>query len=92
MIFIDVNMPGTNGFATTRMIREIQSNTMRSSIILTSAEYINVDQDRSVSAGADSFLEKPVQLDSLRSIVKTFACPTKQSRKRAGHTNAVTAD
>jgi len=92
VIFIDVNMPGTNGFATTRMIREIQSNTMRSTIVLTSAEYVNVDQDRSISAGADSFMEKPVQLDSLRSLVNTFQCQTKRPRKPTSRTPAVPAD
>ncbi len=50
------------------------------------------DQDRSVSAGADSFLEKPVHLDALRSLVKTFACPAKKSRKQTSPTHAATAD
>ena len=64
MTFMDNNMPGMDGFETTR---HIKSNPKISSmpVIALTANAMSEDKEKNLSAGLDDFLTKPLHLESL---------------------------
>ncbi|KEF43359.1 MAG: hypothetical protein ER33_01040 [Cyanobium sp. CACIAM 14] len=60
LIFMDVQMPGLDGYATTRAIRELPGLTVRPWIIAMTAHARSEDRQASREAGMDDFLAKPI--------------------------------
>ena len=72
LLLLDINMPKKNGF---EVLKEIKSDPVLKSlpvIILTTSKQ-EEDVARSYASGACSFISKPVSIDQMRSVLKTFA-------------------
>jgi PAS domain S-box-containing protein len=69
-IFMDIQMPGMDGFETTRRLRERGD---RAWIVALTAHVMGEDRDRAVQAGMDDFLPKPVRLDAIKEAIARFA-------------------
>jgi signal transduction histidine kinase/ActR/RegA family two-component response regulator len=67
LVLMDVQMPVMDGLAATRAIREIERSTgrARTPIISLTANAMPVDVRRSLEAGSDSHLAKPIRPDTL---------------------------
>ncbi len=63
LTFLDVRMPGLDGFATAAAIRAMGSAAYGLRIIAMSADMQESDQRRCISAGMDDTIEKPLSLD-----------------------------
>ena len=63
IVFLDVRMPGLDGFATAAAIRSMGTVTPTLRIIAMSADMQEPDQRRCIAAGMDDTLEKPLSLD-----------------------------
>jgi hypothetical protein len=62
-IFMDLIMPGTNGLALCRALREQRQ--WRGPIIAVSANVFESDRERATASGCDGFVGKPVHLRAL---------------------------
>lgn len=69
LVLMDLQMPGLDGFATARRIREIeQSNNLAATpIIALSASVLDDDRSLAIAAGMDGFAHKPLDLPKLQS-------------------------
>ncbi len=64
LIFMDLIMPGIDGYEATRRIRQIPA--LKGVIVIAvSANAFECAQQKYLSAGCDDFLEKPVHIDTL---------------------------
>jgi CheY-like chemotaxis protein len=71
IIFMDMQMPEINGTDATRIIRrEICKDTP---IIALSAAVLKEDRENAIEAGMNDFLEKPVNVEKLKEILKKYS-------------------
>ncbi len=72
MIFMDIQLPGINGYETTKMIREL-SQGKDIPIIAMTANTMKQDEKRCFDAGMDYFLSKPIEFKKLPSVLEKFS-------------------
>lgn len=70
IIFMDLQMPGMDGFETTVKIREFDKDTK---IIAVSANVYEEDFRKSVKCGMDDFCPKPISLESIKNIIHKYS-------------------
>lgn len=70
LILMDINLPGMNGFAALRRLREDPA-TRHIPIIAVSANAMQRDIDRARAAGFDDYLTKPFEIPKLKEIVNS---------------------
>src|SRR5690606_23221087 len=68
LIILDVNMPIMDGLTATRLIREGGVNA-ETPIVVLSASARNEDHEAGMAAGADAYLNKPIDFRSLASLM-----------------------
>lgn len=68
LVFLDLGMPGMDGFTTCRAIRDLQPE-VQAAIIALTGWGMEEDRRRTVAAGFDGHLVKPVQPALLRALV-----------------------
>jgi signal transduction histidine kinase/CheY-like chemotaxis protein len=71
-ILMDCQMPGTDGYQATGMIREAerQQDAVRSPIIAMTANAMAGDRERCLREGMDGYVSKPISLDRLREVLE----------------------
>jgi signal transduction histidine kinase/CheY-like chemotaxis protein len=71
VILMDVSMPVMDGYEATRAIRAIEAKEGRAKtpIVCLTAHAMASDLDRSVEAGMDDFLAKPISQDKLHAVI-----------------------
>jgi len=69
VVFMDVQMPGMDGFETSRAIWREFDETRRPYIIAMTASAMSGDRERCLAAGMDSYVSKPIDIGELRSIL-----------------------
>lgn len=69
VIFMDLEMPGMDGYEATRLIREAQNGSSPFIVALT-AHALPEHRERSLRAGMDSYLSKPVKLSDLKGVLR----------------------
>lgn len=74
IVLTDCHMPEMDGFALTRHIREIESARPGGHIpiVAITANALNGEAERCLSAGMDGYLSKPVKLAELKSTIDTL--------------------
>lgn len=71
MILLDLVMPGMDGYETVGIIR--QTPTLKHiPVVAVSASAFDKDKDRSIVAGCNEFLPKPLYIDSLIRVLQTY--------------------
>jgi len=68
LILMDVQMPGLDGYETTKLLRSKESN-VRTPIVALTAHAVNEQKTQLLLAGMDDFLSKPVSEDDLKHII-----------------------
>jgi CheY-like chemotaxis protein len=70
IVLMDCQMPGLDGFQTTRELRQREALLgRRTSVIAFTANVVQEDLDRCRAAGMDDCLTKPVRLELLRQVL-----------------------
>lgn len=71
LIFMDVNMPGLDGYQASEKIREFESSSSGAvKIIALTANAANDERDRCIASGMDDFLSKPFRIRELKSMLE----------------------
>ena len=83
LVFMDVQMPEMDGLTATRTIRASETVTDQPYIIALTANAMEGDREACLEAGADDYLPKPVQLESMRSALERAVQRT-AARKTVG--------
>jgi CheY-like chemotaxis protein len=83
LIFMDVQMPGTDGLEATRRIRAQETpSASRIPIIAMTAHAIKGDREQCLAAGMDAYVSKPVQIAALNEALLRYelepATPVRQ--------------
>lgn len=72
LVFLDIIMPGIDGYETCRQIR-MRKEMKKTPIIMLSAKTSPLDEVQGVIAGASTYLTKPVKSDQLQKTLKRVA-------------------
>ena len=73
VILMDVQMPEIDGLEATRQIRQREGAGPRMRILAMTAHAMAGDRERSLAAGMDGYLSKPIQPDELFSVLERCA-------------------
>jgi two-component system cell cycle response regulator DivK len=74
IILMDIQMPGMDGLAATRLLRS-QAVTRDIRIIAVTASVMDEDRDKTFEAGCDGFITKPIDPDNFGSQVAAYLQP-----------------
>jgi len=69
LVLMDVQIPVMDGWTATRKIRE---SGYSKPIISLTAGALKEDKEKSLDAGMDDYLSKPIQMDELKSVLKKY--------------------
>jgi two-component system cell cycle response regulator DivK len=71
LILMDINMPDMDGYALTARIRALPSHT-RVPIIAVTANVMRGDREKSLEAGCDGYIQKPIDIDILPNQIERY--------------------
>ncbi|HEV7935045.1 MAG TPA: HAMP domain-containing protein [Actinomadura sp.] len=71
LVLMDVMMPGLDGYATTEAIRKMPQFAELPIIIIT-AKVMKGDREKSLASGASDYIPKPVDVDHLLDVMRTW--------------------
>lgn len=69
LIIMDVNMPVMDGLTATRIIRDGAGNNAETPIVVLSASARTEDHEAGLNAGADAYLNKPIDFSALAALM-----------------------
>ncbi|MDI3526910.1 MAG: hypothetical protein PWR03_1093 [Tenuifilum sp.] len=70
MVFMDIKMPGMNGYKATQMIKEINPSIK---VIAQTAFAMKGDEEKALAAGCDAYISKPIDSNRLGRIVEEYS-------------------
>jgi len=71
LILLDINMPDIDGYTLVGMIRE-NPEMSKIPIIAITANVMKGDREKSLSAGCDGYIEKPIDVDKFSDQIKRY--------------------
>jgi len=71
LILMDINMPEMDGYTLTANIRSLP-NMGTVPIVAVTANVLKGDRERSLEAGCDGYIQKPIDIDTISSQVERF--------------------
>lgn len=81
LVLTDLHMPDMDGYELTRAIRRAQASTVRTPILMLSANAINGESARAESEGVDEYLTKPIQIEVLKEALGRWIAGQATSRQ-----------
>lgn len=84
-IFMDIQMPGMDGYETTAKIRryEASEGLTPNWIVAMTAHAMKGDEDRCLQAGMDDYISKPFRAENLREVLVRIAEAVDRSERKA---------
>jgi len=71
LILMDINLPDIDGYTLTSMLRK-NPNVTHTPIVALTANVMKGDRERSLEAGCDGYIQKPLDVDALPRQVNNF--------------------
>ncbi|HEY6084863.1 MAG TPA: ATP-binding protein, partial [Nitrospira sp.] len=83
LVLMDLHMPDMDGCEATRMIRawELEHGRPRTPIVALTADGFAESKQKSLDAGCDDFVTKPIKMDMVLGILQRYAAATKPSQQ-----------
>lgn len=70
LIFMDVNMPEMDGYATTRLVRKMPEPWCNIPIIALTADAMIGDKEKCIEAGMNDYVSKPFRIEEIETVLK----------------------
>ena len=71
LILLDINLPDLDGYTVATRLRK-RSDLENTPIVALTANVMQQDQDKSIAAGCDGFIQKPIDVDSLPDQIRSY--------------------
>jgi len=71
LILMDINMPDIDGYTLTTKLRSI-SRLMAIPILALTANVMRGDRERTLAAGCDGYIQKPIDVDTFSNIIERY--------------------
>ena len=71
LILMDINMPDMDGYTLTAKIKSIEKFS-KIPIVAVTANVMRGDREKSLEAGCDGYIQKPIDIDTLGQQVERF--------------------
>jgi two-component system cell cycle response regulator DivK len=71
LILMDINMPDMDGYTLTTKIKGIQKFS-KTPIVAVTANVMRGDREKSLEAGCDGYIQKPIDIDTLAQQIERF--------------------
>lgn len=71
LILMDINMPGVDGYTLTSRIRKMDQYA-NIPIVAVTANVMRGDREKSLEAGCDGYIQKPIDIDTLAQQIERF--------------------
>lgn len=71
LILMDINMPDMDGYTLTAQIKE-KPTLMNIPIIALTANVMKGDKEKSLEAGCDGYIQKPIDVDTLPNLIHRY--------------------
>ena len=71
LILMDINLPDIDGYAITRRLRQ-RPELAEVPIVALTANVMKADREKSIAAGCDGFIQKPINVDRLPQQLRFF--------------------
>ena len=71
LILMDINMPDMDGYTLTSKIKSIQKFS-KIPIVAVTANVMRGDREKSLEAGCDGYIQKPIDIDTLSQQIERF--------------------
>jgi two-component system cell cycle response regulator DivK len=71
LILIDINLPKMDGYEVTRRLKELKS-LARIPIVAMTANVMKGDREKTLDAGCDGYIQKPIDVDLLPEQINRF--------------------
>jgi two-component system, cell cycle response regulator DivK len=71
LVLMDINMPDMDGYALTAKIKAIQKFS-KIPIVAVTANVMRGDREKSLEAGCDGYIQKPIDIDTLSQQIERF--------------------
>ncbi|HUR11827.1 MAG TPA: response regulator, partial [Flavitalea sp.] len=72
LIFMDVNMPDLDGYATTALIRRLPEPHGTIPIIALTADAMEGDKEKCIQSGMNDYVSKPFRLEEIAAVLKRY--------------------
>ena len=73
MILLDINLPDIDGYEVTRRIRNSKATGLSTAVIIAiTANVLEGDAERTLEAGCDAYLPKPINIKELWTRIESF--------------------
>lgn len=89
LILMDIQMPGLDGFETTKCIRDMETNGTRTPIVALTAHAVEEEKSTLLKSGMDDFLSKPIGETELKELMSRW---TKYSPEKKSQAEPITAE
>lgn len=71
LILVDINMPGMDGYALTALLR-MKPHLSKVPIIALTANVMRGDRERTLAAGCDGYIQKPIDIDQFYDLINRY--------------------